>query len=484
MSTLEAPTRFVVAEPVTARFTALADVPLVEVGDDLAAIVLAALEASDEELRDGDILVIAQKIVSKVEGRLVRLASVHPSPEAQTLAREVNKDPRLVELILRESTEVVRHRRDVLVVAHRLGFIMANAGIDFSNVEQGAGDDTALLLPADPDASCAQLRAVLREKTGADIGVIINDSHGRAFRNGTVGVAIGVSGLAALADLRGRPDLFCRWLQSTEVGIADEISAAASLLMGQANEGRPIVLARGLSVPRREGTAIELVRAKELDLFRAQAAGVKALSPLEATTNALFRARRSIRRYEARPVPDAVLEQVLFAATCAPSAHNRQPWRFALLKDAETKQRLAHAMGERLSADRTRDGDPPAAIAEDVKRSTARITGAPLGIVVCLTMEDMDVYPDKRRMAAEHQMAVQSTAMAMQNMLLAAHVAGVGASVMCAPLFCPDMVRVALDLPSQWEPQGLVTLGYPAAEGKPFRRRLLADVVCIVEAKP
>jgi coenzyme F420-0:L-glutamate ligase/coenzyme F420-1:gamma-L-glutamate ligase len=140
-------------------------------------------------------------------------------------------------------------------------------------------------------------------------------------------------------------------------------------------------------------------------------------------------------------------------------------------------------MGARLAADRTRDGDAPAAIAADVNRSIARVTGAPLAVLVCLTTEDMDAYPDKRRMAAEHQMAVQSTAMAMQNMLLAAYVAGLGASVMCAPLFCPDTVSVALDLPSQWEPQALVTLGYPAAEGKPFRRRPLADVVRIVEAK-
>lgn len=183
-------------------------------------------------------------------------------------------------------------------------------------------------------------------------------------------------------------------------------------------------------------------------------------------------------------MPDVVIEELLYAATCAPSAHNRQPWRFALLKDAAARRQLAYAMGERLRADRTRDGDPPEVIAEDVARSIARITGAPLGIVVCLTMEDMDTYSDEQRMAAEHQMAVQGAAMAIQNMLLAAHAAGLGAGVMCAPLFCPDTVRVALDLPPQWGPQALVTLGYPAAEGKPFRRRPLADVVRIVEAKP
>jgi coenzyme F420-0:L-glutamate ligase/coenzyme F420-1:gamma-L-glutamate ligase len=484
MNSVDTPTRFVTAGPFTASFTALTGVPLVKPGDDLAVITLEALSASDEMLRDGDILVIAQKIVSKAQGRIVQLASVEPSPQALTLACEVNKDPRLVELILRESTEVVRYRRDVLVVAHRLGFVMANAGIDQSNIEHGAKDDMALLLPENPDASCAQLREALKAATGADVAVIINDSHGRAFRNGTVGVAIGASGLTTLADLRGKPDLFHRRLQSTEVGVADEIASAASLFMGQAGEGRPIVLARGLPVPRGDGTAAELVRAKELDLFRIQPAASPPPSPFEQVASRLLRDRRSVRRYSPQPVPDIVIEELIYAATCAPSAHNRQPWRFALLKDTVARRQLAYAMGEQLRADRTRDGDPLKVIANDVARSTARITGAPLGVVVCLTMEDMDAYPDERRMAAEHQMAVQGAAMAMQNMLLAAHAAGLGASVMCAPLFCPDTVRCALELPPQWEPQALVTLGYPAAEGKPFRRRPLPDVVRIVEAKP
>jgi coenzyme F420-0:L-glutamate ligase/coenzyme F420-1:gamma-L-glutamate ligase len=480
MNTPAAPARFVAAEPVTARFTALTGVPLIAAGDELAPVIVAALAASGEQLRDGDILIVAQKIVSKAEGRLVRLAGVTPSPQAQELARKVNKDARLVELILQESTEVVRYRRDVLVVAHRLGFIMANAGIDMSNIEHGAADETALLLPLDPDASCARLRAALKTTSGADVAVIINDSHGRAFRNGTVGVAIGVSGVAALADLRGRPDLFRRQLRHTEVGIADEIAAAASLLMGQAGEGRPIVLARGLAWLRRDGSAGELVRAKELDLFRAPA--VTPPSNLEFAAG-LFSGRRSIRRYAAEPVPDAVIEEVLFAATCAPSAHNRQPWRFALLKDAAAKQRLAEAMGERLRTDRRRDGDAPAAIEADVARSVARITGAPAAVVVCITMQDMDIYRDRQRATAEYQMAVQSAAMAMQNMLLAAHAAGLGASVMCAPLFCPNTVTMALDLPPEWQPQALVTLGYPASEGKPFRRRPLSDVVRVAAAR-
>jgi len=455
-----------------ARYVALAGVPMIKQGDDLAAVILSALAASGERLCDGDVVVIAQKIVSKAEGRAVRLADVVPSPAALSLAEEVNKDPRLVELILGESDEVVRKRRDVLVVAHKLGFVMANAGIDMSNVEHRSADDTALLLPVDPDASCVRLRTSLKQLTGADVGIVINDSHGRAFRNGTVGVAIGVAGLPALLDRRGEPDLFGRALQHTDIGLADEIAAAASLLMGQAREGKPVVLARGIPMQRREGTAAELVRPRRLDLFRAPPGDM------------LLRSRRSIRRYLPQPVPENVIRSLLETATCAPSAHNRQPWRFAVIQELSIKRRLAAEMGARLRADRLRDGDDADVIEKDVARSFARLEAAPAIIVICLTMEEMDRYPDARRAAAEHQMAVQGTAMATQNLLLAAHAAGLGANIMCGPLFCPDTVRTALALPLEWEPQGLATLGYPDGSGRPFRRRPLSDVMRVIADKP
>jgi coenzyme F420-0:L-glutamate ligase/coenzyme F420-1:gamma-L-glutamate ligase len=463
--------RAIAADARQARFIALAGLPMVKRGDDLAVAILASLAVSHEKLCDGDVLILAQKIVSKAEGRTVRLDSVEPSAAAQELAREVNKDARLVELILRESTEVVRWRRDVLIVAHRLGFVTANAGIDISNVEQNGSDETALLLPEDPDTSCAQLRASLKTLTGADVAVVINDSHGRAFRNGTIGVAIGAAGLPALTNWRGEHDLFGRPLQHTEVALADEVAAAASLLMGQAGEGKPVVLARGVPMQRRNGSASELVRAKRLDLFRVP------------TADALLRGRRSIRRYRPQAVSDETLTTLLETATYAPSAHNRQPWRFAVVNDQVVKRSLAHAMGERLRADRTRDGDDPSVVEKDVARSFARLDTAPAIVVVCLTMEDMDLYRDARRAAAEHQMAVQSTAMAIQNLLLAVHAAELGANVMCAPLFCPDTVRIALAIPDSWEPQALVSVGYPEGTGKPARRRPLTEVVHFIRAK-
>ena len=245
---------------------ALAGIPLVKEGDDIAGLILSGLAASGLSLLRGDVLVIAQKVVSKAEGRIVDLREVTPSVRAVQLAAEVDKDARLVELILRESTEVVRHRKGVLVVAHRSGIVLANAGIDASNV---AGDEHhVLLLPEDCNRSCRNIRAKLGACTEIEPAVLIIDSLGRAWRNGTVGVALGAAGLPTLLDLRGTPDLFGRELRSTEVGAADEIAAAASMLMGQAAEGTPIVLLRGLKLPGADGSAADLIRPRERDLFR------------------------------------------------------------------------------------------------------------------------------------------------------------------------------------------------------------------------
>lgn len=239
-------------------------------GDNLADIAVDSLEENKIALADDDILVFAQKIVSKAEGRAVNLVTVAPSQIAIELAQKTDKDPRLVELILHESTEVLRIRPGTIVVEHRLGFVCANAGIDHSNVA-GTGDRTeewVLLLPADPDGSAERMRREIGSRTGKHVGLLIIDSHGRAWRNGTVGVAIGVAGLPALQDLRGRSDLFGFTLRITQVGVADELAAAASLIMGQAAEGIPIVHVRGFPYPLRESSLRELIRPKEQDLFR------------------------------------------------------------------------------------------------------------------------------------------------------------------------------------------------------------------------
>ena len=247
---------------------ALPGLPMVKAGDDLAALLAEAYARGRIVPQAGDVLALAQKIVSKAEGRLVELASVTPSPRAVALAAEVQKDPRLVELILSESVRVVRSRPNVLIVEHRLGFVMANAGIDQSNVAAVDGVERALLLPQDPDGSASRIRDALGQRLGRAPAVIVTDSFGRAWRRGTQGIAIGAAGLPALLDLRGNPDLFGRTLQVSISGFADEIASAASLVMGQGDEAQPAVLVRGLAWSAEDNPASNLVRPAAEDMFR------------------------------------------------------------------------------------------------------------------------------------------------------------------------------------------------------------------------
>jgi len=243
----------------------LTGIPLVQPGDDLAHLLGDAI-ARAGGLRDRDVLVIAQKIVSKAEGRYADLDQITPSPRAIEAARQCDKDPRLIEVILSESVEVVRLRPGLIITRHRLGFVSANAGVDRSNVAP-EGVERVLLLPLDPDRSAACIRATLRDRFGVDPAVIIADSHGRPHRMGTVGVAIGLSGLPGVEDWRGRKDLFGYTLQHTEVGLADQIASAATLLLGQAAESIPAVIVRGVLFEPRDGSASEINRPAEIDLF-------------------------------------------------------------------------------------------------------------------------------------------------------------------------------------------------------------------------
>jgi len=242
--------------------------PVVEPGDDLTALIATALEQAALRPIAGDVVVVAQKIVSKAEGRFVDLATVQPSARARALGAEIGKDPRLVEVILGESKRVVRQRHNVLIVEHRLGYVMANAGVDHSNVGAPDGRERVLLLPRDPDGSAEVLRGRLAAHFGCALAVIINDSFGRPWRRGTAGVALGAAGLPAVVDLRGRPDLFGQTLQTSIVGFADEVAAAASLVMGQAAEGMPVALVRGLAWSGPSSVAAALVRPADEDLFR------------------------------------------------------------------------------------------------------------------------------------------------------------------------------------------------------------------------
>jgi coenzyme F420-0:L-glutamate ligase / coenzyme F420-1:gamma-L-glutamate ligase len=246
--------------------TAVPGMPAIGAGDDLAGILGDALAAAGLSPRRGDVLVVTHKIVSKAEGRSVALADATPSARARELAAATGKDPALVEVILSESRAVLRYRPGLIITEHRLGMVIANAGVDQSNVSAGAGH--VLLLPQDPDASAAALRAALAARFGAPVAVVVSDSVGRAWRNGVVGLALGAAGLPALLDLRGRMDLEGRPLQVTQVGLADQIASAAELLMGEADEGRPVVLVRGLALEGPALPAAALIREREADLFR------------------------------------------------------------------------------------------------------------------------------------------------------------------------------------------------------------------------
>ncbi len=248
--------------------TTLPDIPLVMRGDDLAALILRGLYGARLELQNGDVLVLAQKIVSKAEGRMVRLSEVTPSPQAYELARQSGKDARFCQVVLWDTREIVRVREGLIIVETTQGWVCANAGIDRSNVAPHDANEWVLRLPADADRSARELRERLRALTEREIGIVINDSHGRAWRNGAVGVAIGVAGLPGVEDLRGKADLFGYQLQVTTIGLADQIASAASLLQGQADEGCPIVHVRGAPFTPCAGSAQEIARTKAQDLFR------------------------------------------------------------------------------------------------------------------------------------------------------------------------------------------------------------------------
>jgi coenzyme F420-0:L-glutamate ligase / coenzyme F420-1:gamma-L-glutamate ligase len=248
----------------------LPDIPLVKPGDIVSELIWNSLVSAHMKLETGDVIVVAQKVISKAEGRLRNLTEILPSKEAVILASKTGKDARFVELVLNECKKVIRTGDNLLIVEHKLGFICANAGIDHSNVHGywGKSEDWYLLLPEDPDKSAMEVKQSLETKSGCRVGVLIIDSHGRAWRLGTIGTTIGIAGIPALVDLRGQPDLFGYKLRITQVAASDELAAAASLLMGQADEATPVILARGYPYPLRNSKMKELIRPEDEDLFR------------------------------------------------------------------------------------------------------------------------------------------------------------------------------------------------------------------------
>ncbi len=404
-------------------------------GDDLPAAVAAAAPW----LRDGDVVVVTSKVVSKCEGRLV------PAPqdpeERDRLRRKLVDD---------EAVRVLARKGRTLITENRLGLVQAAAGVDGSNV----GRDELALLPVDPDASAAALRTGLRERLGVDVAVVVTDTMGRAWRNGQIDAAVGAAGLAVLHSYAGAVDRHGNELLVTEVAIADEIAAAADLVKGKLT-GMPVAVVRGLSVTDDGTTARQLLRPGEEDLFWLGTAEALEMGRRQAQL-----LRRSVRRFGAEPVPPDLITAAVAEALTAPAPHHTRPVRFVWLQTPATRTRLLDRMRDRWRADLAGDGRP----ADSIERRVARgqiLYDAPEVVIPFLVPDGAHTYPDPARTDAERTMFTVAVGAAVQALLVALAVRGVGSCWIGSTIFAADLVRAELELPGDWEPLGAVAIGYP-----------------------
>jgi coenzyme F420-0:L-glutamate ligase / coenzyme F420-1:gamma-L-glutamate ligase len=405
--------------------------PEIGAGADLAGLICAAAP----DLRDGDILVVTSKIVSKAEGRVIRGD------------RERAIDD--------EAVRVVARRGPTRIVETRHGLVLAAAGVDSSNTAPG----TVVLLPEDPDGSARRLRKAVGERLGISVGVVVTDTMGRPWRVGQTDTAIGAAGLAPLRDHRGQPDTFGNTLEVTVAAVADEIAAAGDLVKGKTTQV-PVAIVRGLAelVTGADGPgAAALIRPAAEDMFRLGAADVLA-------------ERRTVRDFTAEPVDAAAVRRAIAAALTAPAPHHSEPWRFAVVESERARTALLDDMLAAWTADLRGDGFTEEQIARRVRRGDV-LRRAPLIIVPCLAAEAAHPYPDQRRSAAERTMFVVAIGAAVQNLLVALAVEGLGSCWVSSTLFCQQVTADALGLPPGWEPMGAVGVGHAAAPPRPRPER-------------
>jgi coenzyme F420-0:L-glutamate ligase / coenzyme F420-1:gamma-L-glutamate ligase len=413
--------------------------PEITPGADVASLIADA--AAD--LRDGDILVVTSKIISKAEGRVA----------------EMSRD----EAIEAETVRVVARREATTIAQTRHGFVLAAAGVDASNTAPG----TVVLLPADPDESARRLRKGLQDRAGVSVGVIITDTMGRPWRIGQTDTAIGAAGIVVARDYRGTPDSFGNILEVTVAAVADEIAAAADLVKGKAL-GVPAAIVRGLDslVTDADGPgARALIRPADEDMFRFGSADV----PL---------ARRTVREFTAEPVDGAAVRRAVATAITAPAPHHSEPWRFVLVESAAARTALLDAMLEAWIGDLRGDGFTEDQIARRVRRGEP-LRAAPLIIVPCLVMDAAHAYPDDRRNRSEQAMFTVAMGAAVQNLLIALAVEGLGSAWISSTLFCQDVALRALDLPADWLPMGAIAVGHPAGSARPRPPRSPADFLVV-----
>jgi coenzyme F420-0:L-glutamate ligase/coenzyme F420-1:gamma-L-glutamate ligase len=415
----------------------VAGLPEITAGSDLGALIAEAVPG----LRNGDILVITSKIVSKAEGRV---ASV---PREQAIEAE--------------TARVVARRGDTTIAQTRHGLVLAAAGVDGSNTAPG----TVVLLPEDPDESARRLRKALHGRTGRTLGVIVTDTMGRPWRAGQTDNAIGAAGVVPLRDHRGEADTFGNILEITVSAVADEIASAADLVKGKAL-GVPVAVVRGLAglVTEQDGPgARAVIRPADEDMFRFGSADV----PL---------ARRTIRAFTGEPVGTDAVRRAIATALTAPAPHHSQPWRFVVLESARARAELLDAMGEAWISDLRRDGFTREQIARRIRRGEP-LRQAPLIIVPCLVTDAAHDYPDERRSAAEQAMFTVSMGAAVQNLLIALAVDGLGSAWISSTLFCQDVAARSMGLPDGWRPMGAIAVGHPAEQARPRPPRDPGDFI-------
>ena len=404
-------------------------------GDDLAAAIAQAAPW----LLDGDVVVVTSKVVSKCEGRLV------PAP-----LDEESRDRLRRKLVDDEAVRVLARKGRTLITENRIGLIQAAAGVDGSNV----GRDELALLPVNPDASAAGLRAELRTRLGVTVAVVITDTMGRAWRNGQIDAAVGSAGLAVLHNYSGAVDRHGNELVVTEIAVADEVSAAADLVKGKLT-ALPVAVVRGLSVSDDGSTARQLLRPGPEDLFWLGTAEALALGRQQAQL-----LRRSVRQFSDEPVPPELVEAAVAEALTAPAPHHTRPVRFVWLQTQSTRTRLLDRMKDKWRTDLTGDGRP----ADSVERRLARgqiLYDAPEVVIPFMVPDGAHAYPDAARTDAEHTMFTVAVGAAVQGLLVALAVRGVGSCWIGSTIFAADLVRAELELPDDWEPLGAIAIGYP-----------------------
>ncbi|CAN5205319.1 coenzyme F420-0:L-glutamate ligase [soil metagenome] len=409
-------------------------------GDDLTALLAAAAPW----LRDGDVVVVTSKVLSKCEGRIVAAPT---DPEARDALRR--------KLIDGEAVRVLARKGRTLITENALGLIQAAAGVDGSNI----GTSELALLPVDPDGSAARLRAGLREHLGVAVGIVITDTMGRAWRNGQTDAAIGAAGIPVLHGYAGAVDRHGNELLVTEVAVADEIAAAADLVKGKLT-GIPVAVVRGLSLTDDGSTGRDLLRPGEDDLFWLGTAESIALGRRQAQL-----LRRSVRHFGPDPVEPGVIEDAIAEALTAPAPHHTRPVRFVWLQSAQRRTALLDRMKEQWRSDLRADAETAAALTDTaIERRVARgqiLYDAPEIVIPFMVPDGAHSYPDPVRTAAEHTMFTVAAGAAIQALLVALAVRGVGSCWIGSTIFAPDLVRAELDLPPDWEPLGAIAIGHP-----------------------